>query len=156
MGVASEDNDDYGTPPFNSEQLVSLHGKTTLIAAITRVLAEEGKAKVVALDEIDKAAPKFQEVVALAFFNWGNVHMYAARKRIPLDESAAKDVMATQIQVAYDWVREKYSLAREKYEEALLIKPDFYEGLLALGQQQFEMAKLHWSFALAKKLDLSG
>ncbi|WVZ16679.1 hypothetical protein V8G54_009661 [Vigna mungo] len=32
----------------------------------------------------------------------------------------------------------------------------FYEGLLALGQQQFEMAKLHWSFALAKKIDLSG
>ncbi|RVW18924.1 Protein CLMP1 [Vitis vinifera] len=39
----------------------------------------------------------------------------ASRKRIPLDESATKDVMATQLQVAYDW-----------------------------------------SFALAKKLDLSG
>ncbi|GMJ02886.1 Phox2, CLUMPED CHLOROPLASTS 1 [Hibiscus trionum] len=103
----------------------------------------------------DKAAAKFQEVAALAFFNWGNVHMCAARKRIPLDESAGKEVMAAQLQVAYDWVREKYSLAREKYAEALLIKPDFYEGLLALGQQQFEMAKLNWSFALAKKIDLS-
>ncbi|EEF43800.1 heat shock protein 70 (HSP70)-interacting protein, putative [Ricinus communis] len=104
----------------------------------------------------DKAALKFQEVAALAFFNWGNVHMCAARKRIPLDESAGKEVKAAQLQAAYDWVRDKYSLAREKYEEALLIKPDFYEGLLALGQQQFEMAKLHWSFALAKKIDLSG
>ncbi|KAL5840333.1 hypothetical protein ACOSQ4_012941 [Xanthoceras sorbifolium] len=104
----------------------------------------------------DKAALKFQEVVALAFFNWGNVHMCAARKRNPLDESAGKDVMAAQLQTAYDWVKEKYSLAREKYKEALVIKPDFYEGLLALGQQQFEMAKLHWSFALAKKTDLSG
>ncbi|XP_044461947.1 protein CLMP1-like [Mangifera indica] len=104
----------------------------------------------------DKAALKFQEVAALAFFNWGNVHMCAARKRIPLDESAGKDVVAAQLQMAYDWVKEKYSLAKEKYEEALLIKPDFYEGLLALGQQQFEMAKLHWSFALAKKIDLSG
>lgn len=103
----------------------------------------------------DKAALKFQEVAALAFFNWGNVHMCAARKRIPLDESAGKEIVATQLQTAYDWVKEKYSLAKEKYEEALLIKPDFYEGLLALGQQQFEMAKLHWSFALAKKIDLS-
>ncbi|XP_024931646.1 protein CLMP1 isoform X2 [Ziziphus jujuba] len=103
----------------------------------------------------DKAASKFQEVAALAFFNWGNVHMCAARKRIPLDESAGKDMVATQLQTAYDWVKEKYSLAKDKYEEALLIKPDFYEGLLALGQQQFEMAKLHWSFALAKKIDLS-
>ncbi|KAJ4703997.1 Octicosapeptide/Phox/Bem1p domain-containing protein / tetratricopeptide repeat-containing protein [Melia azedarach] len=102
----------------------------------------------------DKAALKFQEVAALAFFNWGNVHMCAARKRIPLDESAGKDMVASQLQTAYDWVKEKYSLAREKYEEALMIKPDFYEGLLALGQQQFEMAKLHWSFALAKKMDL--
>ncbi|KAI5672971.1 hypothetical protein M9H77_13335 [Catharanthus roseus] len=103
----------------------------------------------------DKAALKFQEVAALAFFNWGNVHMCAARKRIPIDDSASKEFMASQLQTAYDWVKEKYSLAKEKYEEALSIKPDFYEGLLALGQQQFEMAKLHWSFVLAKKEDLS-
>ncbi|KAK7245919.1 hypothetical protein RIF29_40773 [Crotalaria pallida] len=104
----------------------------------------------------DKAASKFQEVAALAFFNWGNVYMCAARKRIPLDESAGEEVVAERLQIAYDWVKEKYTLAREKYEQALLIKPDFYEGLLALGQQQFEMAKLHWSFALARKIDLSG
>ncbi|GJW61886.1 HSP-interacting protein [Tanacetum coccineum] len=103
----------------------------------------------------DKASLKFQEVAALAFFNWGNVHMCAARKRIPIDDAGAKDVVATQLQEAYEWVKEKYTLAREKYDEALLIKPDFYEGLLALGQQQFEMAKLHWSFVLAKKEDLS-
>ncbi|KAK4360438.1 hypothetical protein RND71_019390 [Anisodus tanguticus] len=100
----------------------------------------------------DKAALKFQEVAALAFFNWGNVHMCVARKRMPIDDSVSKEeTMATKIQAAYEWVKEKYSLAKEKYEEALLIKPDFYEGLLALGQQQFEMAKLHWFFVLAKK-----
>ncbi|KAJ4915657.1 Octicosapeptide/Phox/Bem1p (PB1) domain-containing protein / TPR-containing protein [Raphanus sativus] len=103
----------------------------------------------------EKAAAKFQEVAALAFFNWGNVHMCAARKRIPLEESAGKEKVAEQLQTAYEWVKERYTLAKEKYEHALSIKPDFYEGLLALGQQQFEMAKLHWSFALAQKIDLS-
>lgn len=102
----------------------------------------------------DKAALKFQEVAALAFFNWGNVHMCAARKKIPVDENASQEVKAAQLQKAYHWVKEKYSLAKEKYEEALSIKPDFYEGLLAMGQQQFEMAKLHWSYALANKEDL--
>ncbi|KAG1327201.1 putative protein CLMP1 [Cocos nucifera] len=103
----------------------------------------------------EMAAAKFQEVAALAFFNWGNVHMCAARKRIPLDESSPKQVMAAQLQTAYDWVRERYALAGQKYEKALQIKPDFYEGLLALGQQHFETAKLNWSFALANKIDLS-
>ncbi|XP_077216451.1 octicosapeptide/Phox/Bem1p (PB1) domain-containing protein / tetratricopeptide repeat (TPR)-containing protein [Tasmannia lanceolata] len=103
----------------------------------------------------DMAASKFQEVAALAFFNWGNVHMCAARKRIPLDESSSKELMTAQLQNAYNWVQEKYSLAGKKYEEALQIKPDFYEGLLALGQQHFETAKLHWSFALANKVDLA-
>ncbi|PUZ70044.1 hypothetical protein GQ55_2G192200 [Panicum hallii var. hallii] len=103
----------------------------------------------------EMAASKFQEVAALALFNWGNVHMCAARKRIPLDESSPKEVMAAQLHTAYDWVRERYALAGHKYEEALKIKPDFYEGLLALGQQHFETAKLHWSFALADKVDLS-
>ncbi|XP_051133860.1 protein CLMP1 [Andrographis paniculata] len=103
----------------------------------------------------DKAALKFQEVAALAFFNWGNVYMCAARKKIPLDDSSSKELVSAQLQNAYDWVREKYSLAKGKYEEALSIKPDFYEGLLALGQQQFEMAKLHWSFVLAKKDEVS-
>ncbi|WVZ57204.1 hypothetical protein U9M48_007614 [Paspalum notatum var. saurae] len=103
----------------------------------------------------EMAASKFQEVAALALFNWGNVHMCAARKRIPLDESAPKEVLSSQLRTAYDWVRGRYALAGHKYMEALKIKPDFYEGLLALGQQHFETAKLHWSFALADKVDLS-
>nr|DAD26930.1 TPA_asm: hypothetical protein HUJ06_028398 [Nelumbo nucifera] len=36
------------------------HGKTTLTAAITKVLAEEGKAKAVAFDEIDKAHVEYE------------------------------------------------------------------------------------------------
>ncbi|EPS58441.1 hypothetical protein M569_16373, partial [Genlisea aurea] len=99
----------------------------------------------------ERAALKFQEVAALALFNWGNVHMCAARKKIPIEESSSDG----QLRKAYDFVKDKYSRAREKYEESLSIKPDFYEGLLALGQQQFEMGKLHWSFVLAKKDDVS-
>lgn len=103
----------------------------------------------------EMAAFKFQEVSALALFNWGNVYMCAARKRIPLDESSPREVLVSQLRTAYDWVRGRYALAGHKYKEALKIKPDFYEGLLALGQQHFETAKLHWSFALADQVDLS-
>lgn len=102
----------------------------------------------------EMAALKFQEVAALAFFNWGNVHMCSARKRIPLDENSSKELVTAQLQTAYDWVQDQYSQAGQKYEEALRIKPDFYEGLLALGQQYFESAKLRWSLALASKVDL--
>lgn len=103
----------------------------------------------------EMAACKFQEVAALAFFNWGNVHMCAARKRIPLEENPSKELVTAQLQTAYDWVQDQYSQAGQKYDEALRIKPDFYEGLLALGQQYFESAKLRWSFALASKVDLA-
>jgi hypothetical protein len=44
--------------------------------------------------------------------------------------------------------------AGTRYQEALRIKPDFYEGLLALGQQQFEQAKLCWYHAIGSKIDL--
>ncbi|KAJ6832005.1 elongation factor Tu, mitochondrial-like [Iris pallida] len=42
------------------------HGKTTLTAAITRVLAEEGKAKAVAFDEIDKAPEEKARGITIA------------------------------------------------------------------------------------------
>ncbi|KAL6217359.1 hypothetical protein ACLB2K_010576 [Fragaria x ananassa] len=42
------------------------HGKTTLTAAITRVLAEEGKAKAIAFDEIDKAPEEKKRGITIA------------------------------------------------------------------------------------------
>lgn len=42
------------------------HGKTTLTAAITRVLADEGKAKAVAFDEIDKAPEEKKRGITIA------------------------------------------------------------------------------------------
>ncbi|PIN06307.1 Phosphoprotein phosphatase [Handroanthus impetiginosus] len=92
-------------------------------------LCSEAREETVTSEEaqspFDKAVQKFQEVAAVAFFNWGNVKY----------ELAGKEMMATQLQIAYDWVRDKYSLAKK--------------------QLQFELAKLHWMYVLTKKEDLS-
>ncbi|XP_062086201.1 elongation factor Tu, mitochondrial [Humulus lupulus] len=42
------------------------HGKTTLTAAITKVLSEEGKAKAIAFDEIDKAPEEKKRGITIA------------------------------------------------------------------------------------------
>ncbi|KAK7359698.1 hypothetical protein VNO77_01661 [Canavalia gladiata] len=42
------------------------HGKTTLTAAITKVLAEEGKAKAIAFEEIDKAPEEKKRGITIA------------------------------------------------------------------------------------------
>ncbi|PON89853.1 N-terminal acetyltransferase A, auxiliary subunit [Trema orientale] len=100
------------------------------------------------------AADKFQEMTALALFNWGNVHMSKARKRVTYPEDASRDYIVEQIKAAYDWARKEYMKAEKRYEEALKIKPDFYEGYLALGQQQFEQAKLCWYYSVGSKVEL--
>ncbi|KAH7574346.1 hypothetical protein JRO89_XS03G0284900 [Xanthoceras sorbifolium] len=102
----------------------------------------------------DRAAEKFQEMAALALFNWGNVHMSRARKKVYLSEDSSTESILEQIKTAYDWAQQEYTKAGNRYEEALKIKPDFYEGLLALGQQQFEQAKLSWYYAVASNVDL--
>ncbi|PON71313.1 N-terminal acetyltransferase A, auxiliary subunit [Parasponia andersonii] len=100
------------------------------------------------------AADKFQEMTALALFNWGNVHMSKARKRVTYPEDASRNYIVEQIKAAYDWARKEYMKAETRYEEALKIKPDFYEGYLALGQQQFEQAKLCWYYSVGSKVEL--
>lgn len=100
------------------------------------------------------AADKFQEMAALALFNWGNVHMSRARKRVAIPEDGSRESSFEHIKAAYEWAQKEYSKAEMRYEEALRIKPDFYEGLLALGYQQFEQAKLCWCYSVANKKDL--
>lgn len=99
----------------------------------------------------DMAGGKFQEMAALALFNWGNVYMSRARKKVYL----TKDSLYEQIKSSYEWAQKEYVKAGEKYEAALKIKSDFYEGYLALGQQQFEKAKLSWYYALSSNIDLA-
>ncbi|XP_060171966.1 protein PHOX1-like [Lycium barbarum] len=100
------------------------------------------------------AGETFQEMAALALFNWGNVHMSRARKRVYLKEDSSGESLLAQIKIAYDWALKEYSKAGERYEEALNIKPNFYEGILALGQQQFDQAKLSWYYAISAGVDL--
>ena len=38
-------------------------------------------------------------------------------------------------------MEKKYLKAKHRYKEALKMKPDFYQGLVALWQQKFEYAK---------------
>ena len=62
------------------------HGKTTLTAAITKVLSETGGAKAVAYDQIDKA-PEEKKEVLLSLLRMSNTKL-------------KKDIMLTQIALA--------------------------------------------------------
>ncbi|GFP95443.1 tetratricopeptide repeat protein 1 [Phtheirospermum japonicum] len=100
------------------------------------------------------AADKFQELAALALFNWGNVHMSRARRKVYFKDESSRESVVEQVKSAYDWAQKEFVLAGERYEEALKIKPDFHEAVLALGQQQFEQAKLSWYYAIGTGADL--
>ncbi|CAN0877528.1 Protein PHOX1 [Linum grandiflorum] len=102
----------------------------------------------------DIAADRFQEMAALALFNWGNVHMSRARKRVSFPEDGSRETLLEMMKSAYEWSKTEYRKAGERYHLALKLKPDFYESLLALGQQQFEQAKLCWYHATGSKIDL--
>lgn len=100
------------------------------------------------------AEAKFQEMAALALFNWGNIHMSRAKKRLVLSEDATKESVLSQVKSAYEWACAEYVKAGKKFEDTVDVKPDFYEGLIALGHQQFEQAKLSWRYADACKVDM--
>ncbi|KAK6237016.1 PB1 domain - like 10 [Theobroma cacao] len=136
---------------FDSDSYLDLHElgmKLYSEAMEDAVTSEEAQ------ELFEIAADKFQEMAALALFNWGNVHMSRARKHVFFTEDGSTESVLVQIKTAYEWAQKEYVLAAKRYEEALTIKPDFYEGLLALGQQQFEQAKLCWYHAIGSKIDL--
>ncbi|XP_058067426.1 protein PHOX1-like [Magnolia sinica] len=136
---------------INSDGYLDLHelGMKVYSEALEEVVTSEE-----AQGLLEDAAGKFQEMMAVALFNWGNVHMSQARKRMILTEDASSDSVIEQVRSAYAWSKRENKKAGEKYKEALKIKHDFYEGFLALGQQQFERAKLSWCFAMGNKVDL--
>lgn len=136
---------------FNSDAYLDLHeiGMKLYTEAMEEAVTSEE-----AQDIFSTASDKFQEMAALALFNWGNVHMSRARKTVYLTEDDSGKSVLSQIKNAYEWAKEEYSKAGERYVEALNIKPDFYEGVVASGQQQFELAKLSWYYAISTNADL--
>ncbi|KAL2926514.1 Protein PHOX1 [Bienertia sinuspersici] len=135
---------------FESDSYLDMHeiGTKLYSEAIEETISSEN-----AQELFDIASDKFQEMAALALFNMGNVHMSKARKRWPVSEDTSSESTLLQIKPAYEWAIKEYTKAGMKYEEALKIKPDFYESHLALGQQQFEQAKLCWHYAQREKAD---
>lgn len=106
-----------------------------------------------AQDIFSTSEEKFQELAALALFNWGNVHMSRARRRV-FTEYHTGESEVSQVTDAYSLAQKEYSIAGKRFEEALKIKPNFYEGIIALGQLQFEQAKLSWHYAINTDTDL--
>ncbi|XP_010250293.1 PREDICTED: uncharacterized protein LOC104592559 [Nelumbo nucifera] len=136
---------------FNSDAYLDLHemGMKFYSEAMEDTVTSKA-----AQNYFDTASEKFQEMAALALFNWGNVHMSTARKRVLIEENDSKENVLAQVKTAYEWAQKEYVKAGIRYKEALRIKSDFYEGHLALGQQQFEQAKLSWYYAIGTKVDL--
>jgi hypothetical protein len=97
---------------------------------------------------LEKAAGKFQEAAAFALFNWGNVHMCSARKRMDAGKPpAAADGAPPPPPVALPpaAVKEVEALlasAEARYVNALGVKPDFYDASIASAQQRYEHARL--------------
>ncbi|KAD3067848.1 hypothetical protein R6Q59_018047 [Mikania micrantha] len=136
---------------FNTDSYWGLHelGMKVYSEALEEIVTSSE-----AQEFFNLAADNFQEMVALAYFNWGNVHMSRARKKVYHGENGSQESVFSQIKHSYEWTQMEYVKAGERYKEAIKIKPDFYEGLLALGQQQFEQAKLSWYYAVGTKINL--
>ncbi|XP_068643825.1 protein PHOX1 isoform X2 [Aristolochia californica] len=83
---------------FNSDEYLDLHDlgmKLYSEAMEDAVTSEEAQ------ELFDIAADKFQEMAALALFNWGNVHMSRARKRLYLSEDGSSEsILAQQFEQA--------------------------------------------------------
>ncbi|KAG8046959.1 hypothetical protein GUJ93_ZPchr0008g14160 [Zizania palustris] len=136
---------------FDSDSYLDLHdlGTRLYYEAMEDMVASEEAQEIFQIAEL-----RFQEMAALVLFNWGNVHMASARKKPLFSDAAAMEFILEQVKVAFEWACAEYAKAGAKYEEAVKTKPDFFEGLIALGQQQFEQAKLCWYYALACKTDM--
>ncbi|RDX98584.1 Protein PHOX1, partial [Mucuna pruriens] len=132
---------------FDSDAYLDIHGIGMKLysEAMEDAVTTEG-----AQELFEIAAERFQEMAALALFNWGSVHMSKARRRVSFPEEGSFE----SITAAFEWAQKEYVNAGRRFEESVKIKPNFYEGLLALGHQQFEQARLCWCYLIACEKDL--
>jgi hypothetical protein len=95
-----------------------------------------------------QAAAKFQEAAAFALFNWGNVHMCSARKRMDAGkppaggEGAPPPPPVALPAAAVKEVEALLASAEARYVNALGVKGDFYDASIASAQQRYEHARL--------------
>ena len=91
-----------------------------------------------------EASGKFQEAAALALFNWGNVHMCAARKAMDGGRDPGGGAPGAAIATAdkFDEVTDRLAQAQGRYLAALEVKPDFHDASIALAQRRYERARL--------------
>lgn len=100
------------------------------------------------------AGGKFQEAAALAMFNWGNVDMCQARKKMEGPKAAvgASDEEKAKVAAAAAEFRLRPEAAAEalafinaaepRYQAALEVKADFHDASIALAQHKYERARL--------------
>ncbi|GJV95768.1 hypothetical protein Tco_1547345 [Tanacetum coccineum] len=71
-------------------------------------------------------------------------------------EDASHELIAQEVKVGYKLAQKEYVKARRRYEESLMVKPDFYEGHLALGLQlqQFAQSKFSWYYNTRSKSNI--
>ncbi|KAI3670863.1 hypothetical protein L1987_87506 [Smallanthus sonchifolius] len=136
---------------FSSDDCLNLHEVGTKLytdAMEDTITSEESQ------ELFNNAADKFQEMAALALFNLGNVHMSKARKKAYFQENTSQESLISHVKDLHEWAQMEYSKAGQMYQESVKVKPDFYEGFLALGHQEFEQAKLSWYYVVGTKTDL--
>ena len=114
-------------------------------------LCSEGVSPSVSNDQAQEmfttAVSKFQEAAAVAMFNWGNVHMCEARKKMdggrePPVEEGGPPGAAIATAEAFDDVETLLNAAKERFTSSLAIKADFHDATIALAQRRYERARL--------------
>jgi len=169
MAILGEDGKPIGLPPnevveidewildfaalfrehlgIDAEAHLDLHSdgldKCSLALEPTKTLEESnGKDGILA-----EAALKFQEAAAVATYNWGNVHMCSARKKMdggrePPVEEGGNPGAAIATASNFKEVEAELAIAASRFEAALEIKPDFIDASTALAQRRYERARL--------------